>query len=347
MRIWVALLAAATALAGCSGDEGTPDDPATPMDDDPSPPTAASSVGAPAWAVGDWFGHHVFFGAEDAAGTHINTVVVEDQGDAWTLATDSDEVAKWEAAWDFPMLGRIAKADLGATAFGSQWGIYEFPMRNGNTWTSSIDPLFNGPRDVSFVATFNTGIETPYGIKPGFDILGTNSDGAIEIRTDYVPDIGWYSRLILFDTSTEAADDYILDVRAMGRGHDWTGTYFIDEARSVVSYEGYMTPFDPATSSPPEVAQFTMSEGADELYGIVIEVAVVGTSQVMLIDPNGGNQRIEATHLEPDVDGWAQSFEFVSVASVPGDWVFAWGGLGAFSLGIAWLFEITQNAYVL
>lgn len=347
MRIWVALVALTTAFAGCSGD-GPEADP-VPVEEDTMAPviTAASAVIAPVWQVGDWFGHHVFFGAEDTAGTHINTVVVQDTGDAWLLATDSEEVAKWEAAWDFPMLGAIGKTDLGATAFGAQWGIYEFPMTHGKTWTSSIDPLFEGPRDVSFVATFTETIETPYGVKPGFHIIGTNADGAVEVRTDYVPDIGWYSRLILYQTSTPDPDDYILEIRAMGRGHDWSGTYFVDEARSVVQYEGYLTVFEPQTSSPPEVVQFSLGDTSDELYGIVIEVAVVGTSQALLVDPNGGHHRVEATHLEPDPETGTFTFEFVAVPAVPGDWVFAWGGVGAFTLGVAWLFEITQHEFIL
>lgn len=349
-RAWLlSSLLIAVALAGCASDDPDPDADAPEATDDPDAVeapalTAASSVEAPEWQVGDWFGHHVFFGAEDTSGTHINTVVVEDEGGSWLLATDDPEAAKWEAAWDFPMLGSIGKDDLGTTAFGAEWDLYDFPLTDGKSWDVTFNPLFNGPRELTLTATFDDAIETPYGVEAGFRIEGVNADGVTELETDYIPAIGWYSSLKYFDPSTEAPDDTILHVRAMGKGTDWTGTYLIDEAVPLVQWSGYLTPFDATGSSPPHTQEFTMTDEGRELYGIVIAVASAGVSELVLTDPGGENHRYEAQHTEPDPEGSTTVFQFVELDPVAGTWQFTWAGAGAgVAVGVAQLWEIIQN----
>src|SRR5688572_8884812 len=82
-------------LAGCAGNEpgAGPADAAVPGavvgSVDLATLDANSSLAAPSpWALGDWFGVHVFVGMEDTEGTHYNTVVVEETSTEWVLATD-------------------------------------------------------------------------------------------------------------------------------------------------------------------------------------------------------------------------------------------------------------------
>lgn len=359
----LSLLVATVTLAGCTDDADPA--PVVPESDDPFSLadgdglrdlrvdlTAEDELPAPSWKVGDWFGHHLFFGAEDTAGSHINTIIVAEGGNQWVLATDDVDVATWEAAWDFPMLGNLGKNDLSATAFGADWNIYKFPMADGDTWTSSIDPLFSGPREVTFTATFNPRIETPSGIRPGFDIVGVNADGVPEIATDYVPEIGWYSKLTLFDTSTEEPEDFVFDIIAMGRGENWTGTYYLNEAESLINWNGalFVNPDDPASSAqstPPHHESFSMSDGATSLYGVIGGGAMSGHSQFVFVDPAGSVNDDYAVADYSAPSGPQQMFEFIDWPAQPGQWEFGWGGAGVVTWGFAVLFEITEHALIM
>lgn len=354
MRVLIPFLLIGVALAGCS-DDGGPDGATDPIDDDDTPHgprdlrtelTIDDAAPAPTWSVGDWFGHHIFFGAQDTAGTHINTIVVEDRGDSWLLAPDDPGMAKWEAAWDFPMLGSIGK-DMQTTAFASDWGIYQFPMQDGDTWTTTLDPLFQGPRELTLTATYNPSITTPYGNRPGFDIVGVNSNGTVELETDYVPEIGWYNQLSLYDLTTPAEEDHVIHVRAMGRGNNWTGTYYIDQAIPMTIWGGFLTPFAADQSSPPHHESFTMSGDGYELYGIVGAGASVGVSSVNLIDPTGVRHAYDLTHTEPDPNAGGFLFEFVEIEAVPGQWELGWIGAGAVAFGFAWLWEIVETEHIM
>lgn len=346
--IMVALFVSFVAFAGCAEEEvpeveERPDEEAVLADDGRDLRTdlrANDTLQRPEWALGDWFGHHIFFGTDDTEGSHINTVIVEDLGGSWRLAPDSMEAAKWEAAWDFPMLGEVSKATLATTAFGSDWDLFQFPLSDGKTWSATIDPLFNGERTITLTASYNAEISTPYGDRPGFDIIGVNETGATEVVTDFVPDIGWYSRLTLLDTSTEDEGDYIIHVNSMGFGNNWTGTYFLAEADEKISRQAYMTPFDPAGSSPPEAAFFTMSQ-EDELYGIVFLLAQGGTSDFVMTDPAGKEHTWKAQHAA--AQGSAQVFDFVDMEAQDGEWQWRWVGAGTVAVHFEQLFGITYT----
>lgn len=350
------LALAAMVLSGCT-DGGTPDtadagNTTTSTGDGMMAPglTKDSVVDAPVWSVGDYFGHHLFFGGDgDSTGTHIQTMVVEDQGGSWFLATDTELAAKWEAAWDFPMLGSFSKKDLSSTAFGSEWNIYQFPMRDGMTWTASFNPLFEGERDLTMTATFADRIETPQGFKQGFLIEGRNEAGELELKTDYIPDIRWYSDLIYYEMFTEDPDDFVIHVRAMGQGQDMETPYLIASAQEKVSVNTYFAPANSDGSvnaggaNPPVSEAVTISEDADELYGLVFLLSVAGESQADLTDPDASEYyQYQATSTA--MDDAKQVFEFVELKDpVAGEWNFLWAGAGLVAVGYVQLWEIQYD----
>ncbi len=334
-------------LAGCADEPPAPE-PVAEVDVGPGTAvalTADDAARAPSWDVGDWFGHHIYFGAQDTEGSHINTVVVEAGGN-YLMLPDDPEVAKWEAAWDFPMLGSIGKSDLGTTAFGSDWRIYKFPMRNGDTWTATVDPLFSGPRELTMTATFNPAISTPYGVFPGFDIIGVNATGGVELVTDFVPEIGWYSQLKYLDTTTADPEDFVFNIRSMGRGAGWNGTVHTAVARSVIQQQVLSSPDDPASyASALEHATFTVKAEAEELYGIIFALSASGRTAIDLVDPAQEHYQYEVTEADTVADNADAIFEFVELAAVPGDWQYFRSQPGLVGFTLVWLWEITFDSY--
>ncbi len=347
LKIALACVLLVGSLAGCADDPPEPE----PVPQEVEGPgaqaglTAEDAALAPSWSVGDWFGHHIYFGATDTEGSHINTVVVANAG-SYTMLPDDAEVAKWEAAWDFPMLGAIGTSDLGTTAFGSEWSIYKFPMRDGDTWTASVDPLFNGARELSITATFNPAISTPYGSFPGFDLVGVNATGEIELVTDFVPEIGWYSRLLYLDTSTPEPEDFVFNIRSMGRGANWNGTVHTAEARSVVQEFALSQPGDPTTyANAVHHATFTMSEEASELYGVVFALSATGRTAIDLFDPAQAHHQYEVQEADANPDNANAVFEFVELPAVPGNWEYVRTQPGLVGAALVWLWEITPDSY--
>lgn len=220
-----AILVASITLAGCVGDplDDLADEPA-----DPAAITADSEVDAPTWGVGDWIGHHVYL----PSGTdfHINAVVIEDVGDAYYTVTDEEMFAKLDAMIDVPFFGEIQKSDLSMTGLGTEWDLYEFPLKANNTWTKTFEPPIGVDGDMvqlTFTATFEPHIQTALGdVYPGFQIRGNTSDGTTVLEYDYVPAIGFYAHFWLWEYDTEDQEDYIFHAMNMGFGKNWTGTYY-------------------------------------------------------------------------------------------------------------------------
>ncbi len=354
----VAVLAAllmTVMFAGCVDEQNSAPDSETDSDGEPVEVedeglTKDSVVSAPQWSVGDFFGHHIFFGDEDAQGTHIDAVVVE-AGSTYTLVSDQEEAAKWEAAWDFPMLGDVDAKHLGTTAFGADWNLYDFPLSDGKSWTSTFNPMFSGPRELTLTATFEDKIPTVgQGIKPGFLIQGVNADGEVELMTDYIPEIGWYSELTYFDPMTEATDDFILRVWAMGQGSDWEGTTVTAEAEQLIDISACFAPIrqdmSPNTDcvSPGFIGVLPVEEGADELYGIHWLLAIAGHSRLDLIEPSETPFSHDREATSQSLDAPDINFGFYEIEDpTPGQWGLKWDGEGFVTVGYTQLWTITYT----
>jgi hypothetical protein len=308
--------------------------------------TAADPVAAPVWTVGTWFGHHVFFGADDQEGQHYNTIVTRDDGDSYFLASDDESAAKDEAAFDIPILGPVRKTDLHVTGLGGQWDLFRFPMKDGSTWKSTftvaMDESFS--YEVTHVATFNPAIETPYGPRPGFDIVAHTSDHEQLLSYDYVPDLGWYAHLFVFELATPEPDDFLFHVMSMGRGTGWTGSYYVYESTTMLQA---VRGFAPSENFPPEMPPnvfaepeplltFTMAEGSTLLYGFVYGYAVAGAEEIVLVDPNGGHHEFQAIGAPEGEDG-----SDIELPAIAGEWKLLSAGAGVVWIEVAYLWQLT------
>lgn len=321
-----------------SADDAKADRPVVNLD-------ATSAVQAPTWKIGDWFGHHVFFGADDNEGEHYNTVVVSETETDWMLATDDAGAAKDEAVFDIPILGPVRRADLQVTGLGATWDLFRFPMKDGTSWTSDfVVDLDEEAQEfkLTHTARFNPAIQTPNGPRPGFDIEARTADGELLLFYDYVPDIGWYAHLFVYDLTSEEADDFLFHVMSMGHGSAWTGTYYIYEAEEKVRIIGGHViapevPPEPMVEPHPYTA-FNIDAESTYVYGLIVAVAVAGVQEVVLIDPEGGHHEVRAIGAPEEEDG-----AMLELPSIGGEWRLVAAGAGLVAIEVAFLYQLTET----
>jgi len=200
----LAALAALALAAGCLGGE-TEGDPAEPTASeapedaeaagDPSTSDAAHGaelsaddrVEAADWQVGQHFGYHVYFDANDTEGQHFDFAVAEDRGDAWLVATENRTLSKYAAVSGFPLLGTFDKADLSTSVGDDEFRWYDWPLHDGKNWTEETEVLGD-----TYEVTYEPAIQVDRTghTHPGFSVVGTTSEGEPFREYDYVPAIG-------------------------------------------------------------------------------------------------------------------------------------------------------------
>ncbi len=345
----------ASALAGCSDDppasqRPSPGTGAAPSLAGPGGQAPAPAMEAPKWNVGDWWGHHVYFGPDDQEGSHYNVIMVENSGGKALLAADDPVAAEEHAIFDFPILGEFGPG-IDGTAFGGAWKIFDFPLSDGHTWRTSLTiPDFESFQDhafdVEFTATYNPEIPTLQGPKPGYEIVGATPDGLLLLSHDYVEEIGWYANFALFNFLTDDPLDFYFSSKSMGFGQNWTGTYYLDEARALVEHFSAIFPDneDPAESTvaPKPHASFTVSDDATYLYGWIFSFAFAGAHETILIDPAHESHQYTATGAPEGFE-----FDFWNMDAIPGQWEIGTLGAGVAAGGGAFLWEIVEGTGML
>lgn len=339
----LALLLSTAALTGCLGGQDPPAEETAPMatgsgGDQASAAAAASeplgpesSVQAPTWEVGQfWSWHH-----DDRSDTFDwDLVVVEDLGQAWQVAPDAAEPARFNAMFDWYVFGEMSKdrvtdEDAGGLVF------YEFPLTDGKTWTSTFGP--EGPAwEVTHQATFDPAIETEAGALPGFQITAT-VNGTLFFAYDYIPEIGWFSQLtnhVLPEEGGDGGVDWTYTTTDWGTG--WTGTVHVAQAEMIANafHEVDLVP-ERADATPAPHASFTVAEDADALFAVGLAGTTLGATQTTLVDPNRETHQLTA--VSTSLDGEA-TFMAHFLEPVAGDWEVLMGGAGADTEGfvLAW-----------
>lgn len=131
-----AVLAVAVLLAGCSdspssGDEGLPS--ATDGTQHGGHADGTHLL-APEWEVGD------FWTLESQQGNGpFSHVVSADRGDDWTVDTDSQDIAHFDARFDISFLGQVRKSDLAGSQGTTRVEFLKFPLVKDLNWTTTWD----------------------------------------------------------------------------------------------------------------------------------------------------------------------------------------------------------------
>lgn len=309
LPIALTLLLVCASIAGClSGDDETISPPTLK---EPSGGDNNTSLSAPVWEVGQWWGHHTHFGADDAAGSHFNVVVAEASGSGYKVAAQSTTHALLDAEEDVFDLGDFG-TDLSTTWGDEAWTWYDWPLEHNKSWSQSV--RYEGTEhDLVMTAVEADDLRTAMGDEEGFRIVGTSSDGTILMTYDYVPAMGWFSDLDLFDP--EDPETAIFKVRNMGFGENKTGDFYeID----VVDLVGGTYGDDVLGSD-----SFVVPEGAVQLAGEVLLTVDVGTARLTLDGPDGSTDEYEVA-----LPGGEEAFPVDKEDPAAGDWELSFLGLG-------------------
>lgn len=346
------------ALAGCSDeapqalDTELPDDAVVSEDgrDLRTDLLATDAAPGPDWAVGDWFGHHIFFGEEDTEGTHINVVVTEDRGNDWYLVSEDTEIGMYEAIFDVPITGTLSKKDLDTTAFGGLWQVYDFPMSHNKTWTGTMTFDVDWTFDLTFTATYQDSFQTTAGNRPGFVVIGVDSSGRTVVETDYVPAIGWYTQFVAYDVEPPEPEVVFRSI-SMGTGHNWTGEYTDYTASDLLNtYKDFFP--DPSADPPVHAEAIAVSESTSLIAGIMYSYAAAGITELRLFDPENQVAISQSgTHIpppNPDPSSWGGvgNGDLYVLNAIPGDWHLLWVG-AAVATGFGaqlWALEATTGS---
>lgn len=254
-----------------------------------------ATVEAPVWNVGDAFLVTATYGDEQAAYT---LVVSASDGSTHTLSSTDPQTATYDALFDISYVGRIRARDLAGSQQDAPVQFFSFPLADGKTWKAEWDGL-----SVDMVATFNPSIPTPLGNLPGFDIVAT-AGGAPHATYDYVPALGWWSRL-------EFAEGYGL--RVDERVANWTGALASATVKTLLDQKG------PVPLVGPNAHAFVVSPEQH-----TVSVLLTGTGPAIVramgyLDPQGHpvNSQAETVQFKSDANSFWMHEE---LAPTPGEW---------------------------
>lgn len=322
-------------LAGCA-DNGPTDG------DDGETPTGPPAAAIPRWNLGDAWTYKVrTFEFPETTSTML---VYDDDGNNYHIGVTEEQQALVHALFNVnPQLGRIQKGNLAVYEAGEPRAMYRFPITDGDTWQTDLFVSIHGGR-LNAEATWSDAIATGLGPKPGYEIVATNGQG-FEVRYDYIPEIGWFSKLHVTD-----ADGTVLhDLRVTGHQRERAGTAYFVRGDDL-----FEETFGPSGSAvPSRTTRNVLVDGASaeggqygpyDLQALNVQVTV----------PNANNDRAEVTIRDGNGDEvytrsflatQRDEFKFQTVRGDPGQWeitvTLSGGATATVRLAGAWSYSGT------
>ena len=336
-RTFLALALVASLFAGCSDAPSSPQaDPALEPFDDPGGPASVLDGSAPEWTVGQWWDHKWFFGTTASDPFTVKTIVAEDLGSSFLLATDDNLTSAFHGAFLFPTLGTFPKGEVTATSGDFTWPWYHFPLSDNQTWSDRIvsrDGSGTASTEFPLTATVRAvpEIVTTVGPEPGFEVEA-RSDGKLFARYDYVPAIGWFSRATFYDLAAEEETaQFILETSAVGA--DYSGVYYDSVGDVLSTHFNLIVPTAPAPPNP--TSTFAVTESHTQVLAFIFSFAAAGAHNTELVAPDG---RTWMSFQASDQDGGSLDSigpvdGLVFAPAVAGEWRVMTVGAGAFVAG--------------
>lgn len=316
----IALLLVALLAAGCVGQETVPVasssakeriEPSVIVDPIGMNVGAATSFEVPLWERGDaWTIQSADTGGEPETSTFVVTDVTSD---SYMLSTTSERLAGYDAMFDVSYVGKMRARDLAGSQQGQAVQYYDFPLTDGKTWST----LWDGGT-VTLKAT-KTG--------KGFDIVGTDQDGAPYVTYDFVPDMKWWSHI-------EFAAGYGFTVQRFVQG--WKGDTVVATANPIFQAFSSMPVANPGSGD------FTVSEGQSF---VLVSLAGGGgpwARGFYLVQPDGVPYMTETGNAEAAADTHGYSYE-ERLPPLAGTWHISapmlheptgWGGVVVHELAV-------------
>lgn len=341
LRPFLTFAVMATLLSGCASSGDPPAaDPTGPAGGNAPAALAAANGTAPAWKVGQWWDHKWFLGSTANEAFTVKTIVAEDKGASWVVATDNNVTSAIHSAFLFPTLGDFPKGEVTAVVGDFRWPWYQFPLSDNLTWRSEVSTRdgAGGVYSLPLVstATLATGIVTAAGVVDGFAIEARTAGndavpaGRLFARYDYVPTVGWMSQATFYDVlSEEEAPQFILELSDSGM--DYTGPFFESTSDVLSTHFNVFVPTAPAPPNP--TSSFPMTSAHTHLFGFLFSFAAAGGHNSELVAPDGRHWSSSAVSDGSSVFLTPTSSGLIFVPAAPGDWHVVTTGAGAFAAG--------------
>lgn len=357
--IALALVVLAAPGVGCLSSDGGENVPAGAQATNETDSSRVSSVEEPTpgpvvrelnLSVGDHFHHETTWSGEDVDLAY-DAIVVEEGSTSWQLATDNRTAAILASIQDgsWFTLGSLAKGTL-APQGEDAWlpGFYELPLENGSTWTREVE-YGNQTYSVTFDAAHEENASTPLGPRERFLVEARTADDELFLRYDLVPEIGWFSKLSIYDPGLNGSLEERRTVRIETTAVEanWTGTYLAEKTEMVHGQYSWLSPGVPPSPSDlgaEPAGTFEVPGSATYVFGWLGAWASAGAWTSQLADPNGTTYRYTATSAAPE---GASSWTRLTVEAVPGTWHVEMGGAGAAGAAWASLWTVTEEQQTL
>lgn len=296
------LLLVSMLLAGCTGDDrspnGGPSDEETRIaDPGEGAPGSANGFLPPEWDVYDWWTY-------DTPREKATFVATADSPSDWTVQTDNDESAFFDALSDISTIGSLRKPDLAGQQGTTRVEYFQWPMQEDMEWTTTWDGELRTIRNERLD-------ETRYAF------TSIAADGTPHANYVYNHDIRWFESLTFYaPDGTE-----IFGTTFFEQGRNYTGpviTYSLDTGYSAEhAGDGAV----PLAISNVGTTTFTADADATDIWFSLTVSCASGSGRYTVFpgdtDPSAplAEQGIDHT-IECPTNGTTT----LTVPSVPGQW---------------------------
>lgn len=293
MRLLTIMMAAwLSVLPGCVGGGDGPDGGAPTS-------SAATIVDAPWWNVGEsWTLRFTQAGAGERTVTMVNFAndTFGDPPHFWLGVADRRQALDHVFFENNPFLGRIHHVLLAPHEKGMHSQMYEFPLEDGDTWTS---PILFGHEDLLVTATRRD--------DGTFLVEGEARADGTTFEYDYDPKIKWFRSLRIAEGTKLDAE--VVDHKESGA----RGTYYFLRGRDYLHADG-------GTTGEEETFE-VKDEGATGI-AFLLDVRTSGPSAIEFVDPSGTTVHRQTLALGGSADEIVEIKERPS----PGTWKLRYVG---------------------
>lgn len=312
--VLLAVLALAAPLAGCAGDP-SPDDPADGDDGEDEP----QGTDAPRWRLGHAWDYTI--DTEGFPETETTMMVYNETANLYRVGSTDERQALIHSLFNVnPQLGRMQKGNLAVFEDGEPRAMYDFPLEDGKTWqTEFFISQHGGTLDAE--ATKTDAIQTSFGTFEGYEITATNSAG-FEVVYDYVPEVKWFTKLVV----TDAEGTQLHDLRLTGfeEGRSGTGYFVRGDDLHDATYTSDECGFPTGCSDNVLVDGASAKDGKYGpydlvAYNVVVEMEDEDNDRASIEITDGDGNTIYSRQDLTESQGDEFSFETVEDFE-PGDW---------------------------
>ncbi|HUR68942.1 MAG TPA: hypothetical protein VM370_06815 [Candidatus Thermoplasmatota archaeon] len=212
------------------------------------------------WSKGNWWAYHASI---ENKSFDVALIVHDARADSFRVGTNLST-----GFFGLPWSGNVT-GDLNPRIGGDEWKLYDFPLEDGKTWSYKMLG-----HDATTLARATTYHVPGIGLRPGFR-LESSSYGHVFARYNYVPEVGWFTRLQLI----EPTDGHtVLDAQLTAFGTDWQAAYYVEETIQDVHVD-----FPAAPGS----AYVTIPDGYLQVRATLIAESQAGLVDAQLKDVHG------------------------------------------------------------